>query len=708
MIMAADVTKKNILTWLFVVLVLVMLAMVLVFIKVLVLQSDDSWKSKISTIKVVDVEPFRGDICAYDGRILATSMPMYSIHWDLSVSGLSDTLFYNNVDSLARCLANLFADSSAESYSKRFREGYARHSKYLLVRNSVTFSQLSSICKFPIFNIGRRKIGLIYEQRYERRQPHNSLAARTLGYIRDGHGVVGMEVAYDDKLSGAKGSKLMKKLSTGEMFPVNSYSDVEPVDGMDVISTIDVNLQDIVEKSLRRKLSAHNAESGIAIVMEVSTGKIRAIANLSKNKNGDYIENENKAVTMAAEPGSTFKIPAIMAYLDKTGASIHDSINLGYDGNFVYYGHKIKDDHPLKGWVSIKEIVEHSSNVGMSKLIISAFEDSKEEFVSRLYNMGLNKPSGIDLLGEAQPFIRFPKDPGWSMASIAVMSYGYEIQLTPMQILTYYNAIANNGKMMRPYLMEEVRSHGEVVEVSKPEVVNSAICSKETLEKVQVLLKSVVDNGTGKVIKNPLYGIAGKTGTAQIAQGSTGYEGAQGKVYMASFAGYFPTDNPKYSCIVVITAPTQGSYYASSVACPVFKDIADKLYSQDRELHNGKNFDLMQSDDIKDNLPGIKAGDREILDRLCSMFNIPLSNVEASQTPYVMPTVHNGTVRLESLASSVHVVPDVKNMGLRDAMYILRNRGIKVKVVGRGVVKKQSIPPSTTVKDGMTMILELG
>ncbi len=706
--MAADVTKKNIMTWLFVVFVLVAIAMLSVLIRILVLQSDDSWKDRIATIKTIDVEPFRGDICAYDGRILATSMPMYSVHWDLSVKGLTDSLFYRNVDSLARCMQSLFGDTTAEAYSKRFREAFTKKSKYFLVRNGVTLSQLTTMRKFPIFINGRGKSGFISEQKWVRNQPHKSLASRSLGYIRDGHGVVGMEAAYDDKLAGSKGTKLMKRLSSGEMYPMNSYSDVEPVDGMDVVSTIDVNLQDIVEKSLRKKLAAHNAENGIAIVMEVSTGRIRAIANLSRDDNGVYSESENKAITMAAEPGSTFKIPAIMAYLEETGASIYDSIDVGTDGLFVYGGHKIKDDHPLKGRVSIKEIVEHSSNVGMSKLITSAFENNRDHFISRLCNLRLDKPSGIDLIGEAQPFIRSSKDQGWSVASIAVMSYGYEVQLTPLQILTFYNAIANGGKMMKPYLLEEVRSHGEVVDKTKPVVLKSAICSQETLEKVQILLKSVVDNGTASSLKNPLYGIAGKTGTAQIAQGNTGYEGAKGKVYMASFAGYFPTDKPKYSCIVVVTAPTQGSYYASSVACPVFKDIADKLYSQDRELHNGKNFDLMQYENLKDNVPQIKSGDREILDRLCSMFNINLTNVEASQTPYVTPSVSNGAIRLEPLATSVHVVPDVKNMGLRDAMYILRNRGINVRVVGRGVVKKQSIPPSTTVKDGMTIILELG
>lgn len=712
--MAAEVIKKNIMTWLFVMFVLVLAVFVLALVRILFIQSDDSWKENMTALRTDDVEPFRGDICAYDGRIMATSMPTYSVHWDLTVKDLSDSVFYKNVDTLAACMSNLFRDTTKAAYSAKFRTAYANRARYFLVKDKITLSQLTAMRKFPIFKAGRYRSGFISEHSYVRYLPHYSLAARTIGKLQDGKGLVGLEAAFNDKLAGTKGKKLFKKLPSGEWYPVEAYfnddfMDVDPVDGMDIITTIDVNLQDIVEKSLRQQLVTSKAQQGIAVVMEVSTGKIRAISNLYRLENGDYRESDNYAVRYAFEPGSTFKIPAMMAYLEKTGANVLDSIDVG-TGAFDVLGHEIKDDHAFRGKVSLQDVIAKSSNVGTAMLIWNTFKDSQEEFVSRLYKMGLNKKSGIDLIGEGEPLVRYPKESGTWRGSIAKMAYGYEVRITPLQVLTFYNAIANGGKMVRPHLLEEVRSHGEVVEKVKTEVINSAICSKETLGKIQTMMKAVVDYGTASAIKSDLYGIAGKTGTAQIAFGSEGYQGADGGIeHMASFVGYFPTEKPKYSCIVVVFNPKQGSYYASAIACPVFGKIADKLYSQDREMHLGTNFNLMQRNDIRNNVPRIKTGDREVIDRLCSTFNIRLTNVENAQSPYVAAsaTKEGDAVMLESVSSQKMVVPNVVGMGLRDAMFLLRNREIDVIVVGRGTVKKQSIPASTTITKGMKIKLEL-
>ncbi len=709
---------KSVVAWLFAILVIVTLLCILVVVKVVFLQSTSDWQENIATIKQVDVEPFRGDICAYDGRVLATSMPSYSVYWDLTVKGLGDSVFYKNIDSLASCMSRCFEDTTKDGYVRRFTEAYRKGLKYYCVKKDITLSQLKAMRNFPIFNKGRYKSGFISEQRYKREQPHKSLASRTIGSINEGstNKMNGMEAAFDDRLSGIKGIKLMKKLSSGEMYPISPYGDIhdeDPVDGLDVISTLDVNLQDIVEKSLRAQLMRSEAEFGTVVVMEVKTGKIRAISNLdiirdTVNKKISYAEQFNHAVVTQIEPGSTMKLASVIACMEKTGASIYDTVDAG-NGVFELHDIVINDgDHPFKGKFTIKEGFEKSSNVIISKFAYYTFRDCEAEFVDRLYKMGLNKPSGIDLVGETTPNIKYPDNQHWSGVSLAQMSYGYELTLTPLQILSFYNAIANNGHMVRPHLMEGVRSHGQMIEVVETEETNSSICSKETLEKVQTLLKGVVENGTAQNIKNQHYSIAGKTGTAQIAKGRSGYASDGKKIYTASFVGYFPADNPKYSCIVAISNPSKGSIYGSSVACPVFKVISDKLYSKDRELYSGKNFNLLAQVDNSDKVPQIKSGDMAVVDRLCSRFNIPMSNLENCVTPYVYVSSQDGKVKLDPMSSNPNTVPDVIGMGLSDAMYLLRQRGYKVGVTGRGVVKKQSVAPGKTASKGTKINIELG
>ncbi len=709
---------KSVVAWLFGVLVIVGLLCALVVGKVIYLQSTTDWQNNIATIKQVDVEPFRGDICAYDGRVLATSMPSYSVYWDLTVKGLTDSAFYGNLDSLSACMSRCFQDTTKEGYIRRFSEAYKAGLKYYCVKKDITLSQLKSMRNFPIFKHGRYKSGFISEQRYKREQPHKSLASRTIGSINEGstNKMNGMEAAFDDKLSGIKGIKLMKKLSSGDMYPVSPYGDIhdeDPVDGLDVISTLDVNLQDIVEKSLKAQLMRSEAQFGTVVVMEVKTGKIRAISNLdiirdTVNNKISYAEQFNHAVVTQIEPGSTMKLASVIACMEEAKVSMMDTVDAG-NGVFELHDIVINDgDHPFKGKYTIKEGFEKSSNVIISKLAYYTFKDKEDMFVNRLCKLGLNKPSGIDLVGETSPNIKSPGNPHWSGVSLAQMSYGYELTLTPLQILTFYNAIANNGKWVRPHLLEGVRSHGQVVETVETVETEKPICSVESLEMAQALLRGVVENGTAQNIKNPHYSIAGKTGTAQIAKGRSGYQSDGKKIYTASFVGYFPADNPKYSCIVAISNPSKGSIYGSSVACPVFKVISDKLYSQDRELHSGKNFNLLAQTDNSDKVPAIKSGDMAVVDRLCSTFNVPMSNMENCVTPYVYVSSQDGKARLDPMSFNPNTVPDVIGMGLSDAMLILRQRGYKVGVSGRGVVKKQSVDPGKTAAKGTKINIELG
>ena len=705
--------KRNITIKLFLIYGLMVLALIAVVIKIIALQSQDpdTWKDQMLTIKESAIEPLRGDVCDTYGRVLATSMPLYTVRWDLTIKPL-DTSYNKYIDTLCACMSGLFKDKTAKEYKEYFEAGSkSKRNTYFLVKDKVSFTQVNALKKFPIFKFGRYSGGIIIEQNYSRVLPHKSLAQRTIGYVNSSGSAVGMEGAFNDILYGKVGMKLLEKLPSGDYHPVNSFyageDEIEPEDGKDVISTINVNIQDIAEKSLLRQLTRHHAKHGCVIVMEVKTGKIRAIANLDMQKDSvSYGEKFNSAVGTAMEPGSTFKLATLITVMEKTGCSIDDSIDIG-DGTFTIYNHTIKDDHLMVGKHSIREIFEKSSNVGMSKLVYETFKDNSSEFVDRLYQMHLNKLTGIEIPGEAMPYIKYTDDKLWSGVSLAQMSYGYEVSLSPLQTLVFYNAIANNGVMLKPHLLEAVRSHGEITSIVEPEILNSSICSKETLEKAHILLRGVVENGTAKNIKSDKYSIAGKTGTAQIAKGKSGYKDETGISYLASFVGYFPAEKPKYSCIVVISTPTKFSYYGSTVACPVFKDIADKLYSQDKELHVGKDFYLLNGNDQR-HLPVAKGGDRAVLDRLFSTFNIMAENVENSNTPFVYTSKGNNAVRLDPVSTRKTVMPDVRGMGLRDAMYILRTNNLNVTVIGRGMVRKQSVSPGAAIKSGTKVTIELG
>ncbi len=433
----------------------------------------------------------------------------------------------------------------------------------------------------PIFKEGRYKGGMIAEVESKRELPHESLASRTIGNLNKGASgnVVGLEGAYDTELTGVNGSILKQRLTGGAWMPVHDENYIEPRDGNDIITTIDIELQDVAESALFSQLSRHGAHHGTAILMEVKTGDIKAISNLRIEDDGDYHESYNYAVGESTEPGSTFKLPAFMVALEDGVISLEDSISTG-DGTVRYYDKTIRDSHRGGyGTITARTVFENSSNVGTAMIINENYKGRPGDFVDRLYSMGLNDKVGIEIKGEGSPLIRYPGDKYWSGISLPMMSHGYEVQQTPLQILTFYNAVANDGRMMKPRLVKEIRYHGQQVEEFSPRVLKSSICSKATIEKAHELLEGVVERGTATNLRNDTYKIAGKTGTAQIANDKYGYK-QDGRVsYQASFVGYFPADNPVYSCIVVVNAPTNSIYYGNLVAGPVFKEIADKVYS---------------------------------------------------------------------------------------------------------------------------------
>ncbi|MBR2104293.1 MAG: PASTA domain-containing protein [Bacteroidales bacterium] len=690
--------------------VLILMVIVLVRVFQLKMVGEKEWEDKSASIKTEEEEGVRGDIISSDGRLLATSVPSYDLIWDFRVNSLRrNNLFENNVDTLSLCMSRLFGDSSAQAYAKMFRKAFEQKKSYFVFKSKISFNQMQEVRKFPIFQLGRYKSGLIIQEQRTRKYPHNELARRCIGYVNDGV-QVGMEQAFNADLAGTKGKIRKYKVAGGDLYPLGTVdNDNMPQDGNDVIVTLDVGIQDVAERSLMKYLDTSRAQWGVAIVMEVATGKIRAMANLQYDpKSGKYIESFNHAIGSKVPPGSTFKLPTMIAVLEKTGMDIDEKIDM--PGKYYKLPGKetkaIEDEKPhiFTGPTPIRTLFELSSNVGLATLARMAYPTSEDEkeFTARLGKMNLGSTTGIDIDGEIAPILRDAGSKYWWGGALEKMAIGYETEFSPLQILTLYNAVANGGKMMRPYLKEAVRKHGVITEVTEPVTLHWSICDEATLKKVVELLVGVVDNGTANRIKNKYFKIAGKTGTAQI------FEGDRCVGHSASFAGFFPADKPKYSGIVVVYKPQNGQFmYGSAVAAPVFGEIVDALCANDRDLHTKKDFDLASNPD-KNQLPDAKGGDKAVLDRLFSDFNVQVGNVEQSQQYHFVSTEKEGdVVNLQPVPQQKVTVPNVVGMGLRDAMYLLRKLKLKVTAVGRGTVKKQSLPPYTKIKSGDKITIEL-
>ncbi|HPP90857.1 penicillin-binding protein, partial [Tenuifilum sp.] len=475
---------------------------------------------------------------------------------------------------------------------------------------------------------------------------------------------------------------------------------VEPEDGVDILTTLDVQLQDVAEAALRKHLEGHGAGHGCAIVMEVATGDIKAIANLRRNEDGTYEEVYNYAVGESTEPGSTLKTATLIALLEEGDINLNDTVYTG-KGKLQLYDHVISDSKEGgHGKITVKEVFEVSSNVGVIKLVQKVFKGREKDFVKKLYELKLNEPTGIIIPGEVKPQIRFPGDKGWSGLSMPMMSIGYEIRLTPLQILTFYNAIANNGRMVKPRLVKAYLKHGQVVQSFPPQVIQSSICSRSTLKKVHEVLEGVVENGTATNIKNPRYKIAGKTGTAQIAKGRMGYKSGGRISYQASFVGYFPAENPKYSCIVVVNSPSNSVYYGNVVAGPIFKEISDKVFATSPEW-----FSDIKGNELKD-LPQTKTGQLSKLEYIMEKLDIPFES-NGKKTDWVAVQRDSTKIKTTPITISKKKVPNVVGMGLRDAIYQLESLGLRVVAKGRGTVRSQSVNPGEPVIKGSTVYLEM-
>ena len=667
----------------------------------------DEWRGRAQSISKKDITVYanRGDICAADGRLLASSIPYYELRMDFQATGLTNDIFKKNVDSLAICLSKFFGDKSRSAYRRQLWDAkfHSKRNRYVLInQRKVNYNELKQIKTFPLFRLSSNKGGLICLHESKRVQPHINLASRTIGYLNKGNGnelvgKVGLEGLFENELKGIDGISMMQKMS-GKWLPVNQ---ADPKDGNDIITTIDVNFQDVAQSALLQQLQAYHAEHGSAILMEVETGAIKAIANLGFNtKTNSYEEIYNYAIGEATEPGSTFKLASMMALLEDGYVQPTDSIDTG-NGIHRFYNDKMRDSHVGGyGKISVQEAFEKSSNVGISKLVNQYYKDKPHDFINRLSAFRLNKTLDLDIKGEGSPKIKYPGEEGWSGISLPWMSIGYEVQQTPLQTLCFYNAIANNGKMMKPMFVHEIRYHGKVLKHFDEEVLKNSLCSRETLRKVKSMLEGVVLRGTATNLKNPSYSIAGKTGTAQIADKNKGYGH---KVYQASFAGYFPADAPKYSCVVVINSPDKKKgFYGNQVAGPVFKTIADKVYAMTYAMHPPKQDE--QICEIK--VPISLNGNKNDLDIVFKELNVSTDDREV-YSDWVLTSRRDSIIKYKNRTISSHLVPNVKGMGLQDALYILENAGLIVNVSGFGSVKKQSLHPGSSFRSGNRIQIEL-
>jgi cell division protein FtsI (penicillin-binding protein 3) len=724
---------KNAILWrIYVVMLLTVVAAMVIVLKIGKVQYLDGHELRARAdsiyIALRPVEAPRGNILAESGGLLATSLPYFQLHFDTKV--VPKDTFMKYVDTLAACLAKYVDNEyTVGAYRARLKAARDAGHRYFPIRKNIGFLELERIKTFPLFNKGGQyKSGLIVNKMSKRQYPFKMLAHRTVGYIRpyvkmmggdtmkNDRGMpvmdtmrVGLEEAFDHVLCGEETLKPMKCIGSNIWVPLTDMSEIEPKAGKDIVTTLDVNIQDITEEALLRTLQKNQADHGCAIVMEVATGEIKAIANIGFNEERtNYWETKNYAIAEAAEPGSTFKLATMMALFEHGYVKESDTINLN-KGKTLFYDETMEDAsyHGLT-YATVGKAFELSSNVGVARLANKYYNKNKEsqqKYIDFLRGLKFEE-SKLGFSGEGSSFIKDPGYKDWSGITIPWMSIGYESYLTPLQTLNLYNTVANGGKMMKPHIVKEIRFFGKTEERFRPQIIGRNVVKKSTVDMAKKLLLRVVEgkNGTGKSLKSDHYKIAGKTGTAIInykKHKSTG----EAKKYRASFAGYFPADNPVYSCIVVITNPRVG-FYGGRVAGPAFKEIADKCYSRIIDVHAAINESDTALLFASAKMPDLQVGYKADFIKLMDVLNMPYK--DESSTLWSVSRVKNDTLSLLTRNIQDRIVPNVVGMGLRDALYLLENIKIRVKVKGAGKVKSQSVKPGRSINDAHSIEIVLG
>jgi cell division protein FtsI (penicillin-binding protein 3) len=684
------------------------------------IQEKKEWLKVADKLKKPDllVNPTRGNIYSDDNRIMATSAPQYYMYMDFKADGFARDSFlnsrYNNIDSLAYYLSRKLKNRTAAGYKAHLQKGLKLKSRqYPIYEGRVSYADLKEIKTFPFLRFHRNHSGFYTKEMMQRQKPFGMLASRTIGDIYneiDSLGVTrgknGLEMQYDSLLRGVAGLNSVQRIG-GRW---TNVMEVEPEDGMDIRSTIDINIQDLVEKALTDKLKELDADAGTAVVMEVRTGEIKAITNMGRVGAGRFAETMNHAVADVIEPGSTFKVASMMVAIEDGIVTPETPVDVG-KGVYAYANGNIIDHNAHRGGyglITAEKSIWYSSNVGIAKIILKGYEKNPLKFVEGLHRIGMDADLNIGIPGAGKAKLRWPKDKYWSKMSLPWMSFGYEVQIPPIYTLAFFNAIANNGKMVRPMFVKDIMKNGKVVRHFDPEVVIPSICSERTLKIIQDMLYKVVNyrdpsparrNGTGSPARSEVITIVGKTGTAQIASGGV-YRTAGHNI---SFCGYFPYENPLYSCIVVISRPRHGIPSGGLMCGTVVKEIAEKIYA------NCTMFDLkkMPDDSLKVAYPDIKNGDYAALRNVTDKLKIKPAVAGRINSGYVTATDNNRRITLRELPLTDNVVPDVVGMGAKDAVYILENCGLRVSLSGKGRVVSQSIKKGSKATPGQTVALIL-
>jgi cell division protein FtsI (penicillin-binding protein 3) len=668
------------------------------------------WKAKKDKwyIKEVAIEAERGNIYADDGSLIATSLQFFDIRMDFRARGLDDRSFQKGLDSLAWCLATYVDPSKSVSWYKNWlikKRNAKSGNRYVRIAKRVSFEEMERIKSFPILRRGPNSGGLIIEQYGRREMPFGPLAERTIGYKRKNAPDVGIEGAFDQYLKGEEGKRYMQKVGHKEFVPLGDVTEIEPERGADLITSLNVNLQDITHHALLRALERHKAEWGTAIVMDVQSGELKAVSNLKNMGDEKYAEVYNFAVGTPVEPGSTFKLASYMALMEDNLIDTSDKVdlNMGY-ARFCDRDLKDSEPHNIEE-TDVQTAFAKSSNVGMAKLVNKHYgkDEKARQFIRRLRQFRLDKKTGIEIQGEGQAYIKdaFDSDENWSCTSLPWMAIGYELQLTPLQILTLYNAVANDGQMMKPHLVKKVIKEGKTIKTFKPEVLERSIASKETIEKAKKALEEVVSNGTAASMQSDYYSFAGKTGTTQV-----GYGSKDTKVkYQSSFVGYFPADEPRYSCLVMVYDPKENGYYGSTVAGPVFKEIADRCFATELKVDNPFEMLKKEKNVASHALPAEHKVSREDWAYFSAKYDFPFKSDAEGDWLYLK--LRKDTLVGLPFFKRKETVPDVRGMALKDAVYILENAGLKVEFAGMGKVESQSLNPGTRI-EGQKIQLKLG
>lgn len=695
--------RKVILVRVFIALGLVLAIAVAIFYQALSLQLNEKEKwaavSAKQSTRMATVKAVRGNILAADGRILATSVSKYELRWDFKVPGLKD-LLPAKIDTLALLFSQNIKNpryaKSQSQWKSSIKKWFNQGKRYQLVAKDVDYELVKNMKTWPLIKRGKYKSGLITSETTKRVRPFEGLARRTIGDLR-GSNSIGVENYCDSFLRGRNGKRLEQRTQSGDWKPLEDTDDAEQDNGYNVLTTLDIEMQDVAEQALRRTMINNNAKTGTVVLMEVATGAIKAIANLTKNKDGNYVDVNDYSINDASDPGSTFKLVSYMALLEDGYVKPEDSVDIHW-GRAQFYDRTMVDaGTPPRTKYTVQECFERSSNVGIATLVQKYYGDDPAKFIARIKQTGIEKATGIEISGERKPRITTPEDNSWSGVSLPWMSIGYENSITPLGMLAVYNAVANNGRYMKPYLVSEIQSRGKTIHKYEPVVKNEQICSEKTLAQLKKMLEGVVQNGTATNLKNLSFSVAGKTGTAQIATRN----GYSKNAHKASFAGYFPADNPKYSCIVVINQPRLGSYYGSLVAGPVFGEIADKIYAHSLDIHPIVN--LHRSSET----PIVKNGNREDIKTVLNKLSISSKTFGDGETEWVRVRKNNKYMGLNPVNYPMNQIPNVKGMGLRDALYLLESRKLKVRVTGYGKVVNQSIQAGSRAIPGTFILIRL-